>query len=104
MEPLKLEVPEIGRWYRTPANEVFSVVAIEEGAGEGGGTIEIQYFDGTLEELDHAEWGTLLAQAVPEPEDSSGALDMHVDADPDAGVDEPDADTWVDPLNLVDRL
>ncbi len=104
MAKLTLDPPEIGLWYRAQNGEVFSVVAMDSNHAENAGTIEIQYFDGAVEELDRTEWGTLLPRAVPEPEDCSGALDMHTDADPDAGVDEPDDGAWVDPLNVVDRL
>ncbi len=104
MEKLKLDPPEIGLWYRAQNGDVFSVVALESNQAETGGTVEIQYFDGAVEEIDRSEWGVMLPQMIPEPEDCSGALDMHVDADPDAGVDEPDDGTWIDPLSVVDRL
>ncbi|HYW76060.1 MAG TPA: DUF6763 family protein [Gammaproteobacteria bacterium] len=104
MEKLTLNLPEIGLWYRAQNGDVFSVVAMESNYAENQGTIEIQYFDGAVEELDRTEWGAMLPQAIPEPEDCSGALDMRADADPDAGVDESVDDTWVDPLSVVDRL
>lgn len=104
MEKLKLDPPDIGIWYRAQNGDVFSVVAIESDRAESGGTVEIQYFDGAVEELDRSDWAAMIPQVVPEPEDCSGALDMHADSDPDAGVDEPDDGTWVDPLSVVDRL
>ena len=104
MEKLTLDPPEIGLWYRAQNGDVFSVVAMDSKYAENTGTIEIQYFDGAVEELDRTEWSTMLPRAIPEPEDCSGALDMHTDADPDAGVDVPDAGAWIDPLSVVDRL
>lgn len=104
MEPLELDPPEIGRWYKTPSEALFNVVAIEAGAEEGGGTIEIQHFDGSIEEIDRAEWAALLARPVAEPEDCSGALDMGAEADPDAGIGESGGDDWIDPLSIVDHL
>jgi len=104
METLKLDSPEIGIWYRGKNGEIFSVVAMESNRADSTGTIEIQYFDGAVEEVDRMDWAVMLPRVIPEPEDCSGALDMHVDADPDAGVDEPDDGTWVDPLSVVDRL
>ena len=104
MEKLTLDPPEIGLWYRAKNGDVFSIVAIESNDADSTGTIEIQYFDGAVEELDRTEWSAMLPRTIPEPEDCSGALDMRADADPDAGVDEPDDGTWIDPLNVVDRL
>ena len=104
MATLNLDAPEVGLWYRGQNGEVFSVVALEPNHAESAGAIEIQYFDGAIAEIDRADWAMMLPRVIPEPEDCSGALDMRADADPDAGVDEPDDGTWVDPLNVVDRL
>jgi hypothetical protein len=43
--------PVIGEWYRRPGGETFEVVAIDP----DDRTIEIQYFDGTVEELELEE-------------------------------------------------
>ena len=39
--------PIIGDWYKNEAGEIFEVVAFDETAG----LIEIQYFDGMVEEI-----------------------------------------------------
>ena len=44
--------PAIGEWYRFLDGDEFEVVAIDE----DDGTIEVQYFDGTVEELESADW------------------------------------------------
>ena len=45
--------PEIGDWYRqTNGGALFEVVSYDE----DDGTVEIQYFDGTVEEIDIEEW------------------------------------------------
>lgn len=44
--------PVIGDWYRNITGENYEVVAIDE----DDGTVEIQYFDGSLEELDLDTW------------------------------------------------
>ena len=41
--------PTIGNWYRIHGGDSFEVVAFDE----DDGTIELQYFDGTVEEMDH---------------------------------------------------
>lgn len=68
--------PVIGAWYRRTGGESFEVVAIDE----DDGTIEIQYFDGTLEELDVEDWVTQWEDALLEtaeaPEDFTGPIDV----------------------------
>ena len=44
--------PTIGNWYRIQGSESFEVVAFDE----DDGTIELQYFDGTVEEMDLEDW------------------------------------------------
>jgi hypothetical protein len=68
--------PEIGEWYRGATNALFEVVAIDD-ADE---TIEIQYFDGTIEEMDFDSWNAMLMEnaieAADAPEDWSGSVDV----------------------------
>lgn len=68
--------PRIGDWYRTVEGECFEIVARDE----LDGTLELQYFDGTLDELDSAQWDDLILEPIEPPEDWHGALD----------IDEPD--------------
>lgn len=64
--------PIIGNWYRNQeTGNDFEVVAIDEDAQ----TIEIQYFDGELEELDLDAWYELPLEAIEAPEDWSGPFD-----------------------------
>jgi len=44
--------PGIGDWYRLNGGALFEVVALDD----DDGTIEIQYFDGTVEEMDIEDW------------------------------------------------
>jgi len=68
--------PSIGTWYRLRGGELFEVVAIDDDEG----TIDIQHFDGTVEEMDREDWavqwedGTL--EAAEAPEDWSGSVDV----------------------------
>lgn len=73
--------PVIGNWYRIQGNESFEVVAFDE----DDGTIELQYFDGTVEEMDLEDWqaaqeGNALEEIEP-PEDWTGSVDV----DPEEG-------------------
>ena len=44
--------PTIGNWYRIQGSDSFEVVAFDE----DDATIELQYFDGTVEEMDLEDW------------------------------------------------
>jgi hypothetical protein len=68
--------PNVGQWYRGVTNELFEVVAIDD----QDETIEIQYFDGTVTEMDFDTWNEQLfdrlLDAADAPEDWSGAIDV----------------------------
>ena len=68
--------PVVGQWYRGVTNELFEVVAIDE----EDETIEIQYFDGTVTEMEFDAWNEQLVErtldAADAPEDWSGAIDV----------------------------
>ena len=71
--------PVVGQWYRGGTNELFEVVAIDD----DDETIEIQYFDGTVAEVDFEAWNEQLLDelidAADAPEDWSGAVDMEAE-------------------------
>ncbi|CAN5344233.1 hypothetical protein BH24PSE2_BH24PSE2_11300 [soil metagenome] len=67
--------PVVGDWYRKPRGNLFEVVAIDE----DDGTVEVQHFDGTVEEIDIEAWHEMVLDTAEAPEDWSGS----VDADPD---------------------
>jgi len=64
--------PEIGAWYRRENGSLFEVVAVDE----EDGTIEIQYFDATIEEVELDRWQNLQLESVVAPEDWSGSVDI----------------------------
>ena len=78
-------VPNVGDWYRFSNGDLFEVVAFD--AEEG--TIELQYFDGTVEEMDFedwlANWQDREIEAAAAPEDWSGSVDMDAEDEPSAG-------------------
>jgi len=71
--------PIVGQWYRGTTNELFEVVAVDE----GDQTIEIQYFDGTVTEMDFDAWNEQLLDRLLDtadaPEDWSGAVDVEAE-------------------------
>jgi hypothetical protein len=73
--------PVIGNWYRIQGSESFEVVAFDE----DDGTIELQYFDGTVEEMDledwHAEKEAGRLDEVEAPEDWTGSVDVDPEQD-----------------------
>ena len=73
-------IPSIGQWFRRPNGTLFEVVAIDEGEN----TVEIQLFDGTIDEIDADGWSELLLIQVAAPDDVSGSLDMDLDEALDA--------------------
>jgi hypothetical protein len=68
--------PGIGDWYRLNSGSLFEVVAFDD----DDGTIEIQYFDGTVEEMDvedwEAQWEDGALETAEAPEDWSGSVDV----------------------------
>ena len=64
--------PVIGKWFRRPNGTMFEVVALDE----EDGTIEIQFFDGTIDEVELEAWPGLLLIEVSAPEDWTGSVDM----------------------------
>ena len=99
MERIKLGEPEIGGWYRDLEGRLFEVVACDDHEG----AIDIQHYDGTVEELDAQDWLALLAQPAEPPEDCSGAMDL--ESDGLSGEFDGDGEPgWQDPLDRLDRM
>lgn len=90
--------PAIGRWYRRTNGQLFEVVAVDD----DDETIELQFFDGTIDEVDRETWSKLLIERVAPPEDWSGSVDM----DPEDYSGREDGDFpagYHDPLAFLDR-
>ena len=84
------------QWYRGGTNELFEVVAIDD----DDETIEIQYFDGTVAEVDFDAWNEQLLDelidAADAPEDWSGAVDMEAE-DLDREFEDNVCSAWSSP-------
>ena len=64
--------PIIDQWYHYPQKaQKFQVTAIDDDAA----TIEIQYFDGTVDEFENATWYAMEVEPVAAPEDWTGPMD-----------------------------
>lgn len=90
--------PVIGRWYRRTNGNLFEVVAIDE----QDATVELQFFDGTIDEVDLETWPGMLIERVGAPEDWSGSVDM--DPEDFSGNDSGEIPLgYHDPLSFLDR-
>ena len=89
--------PSVGDWYKDRSGETFEVVAMDEEAG----TVEVQYFDGTVEELDLDNWHEIHPVPVEAPEDWSGSLDITRE-DYGVDLDDPLHSDWQNPLDELD--
>ncbi len=64
--------PIIDNWYHNLESRArFEVVAVDERTQ----TVEIQHFDGEVEELDMETWNSLVLEFSEPPEDWSGPFD-----------------------------
>jgi len=89
---------EIGRWYtRADKGELFQVV----GRDESSRTIEIQSFDGDVDEIDSDGWPTLAPEPAEAPEDWTAPMD-DIETD-DLGYSETEmtAKDWNEPLQAL---
>ena len=91
--------PIVGEWYQPFEGQDFEVVAVDRDEC----TVEIQYFDGAIEELDFTGWGQLSLQGINPPEDWSGPMDMmKEDVVSDTGM--TSHEEWTNPLDALDVL
>lgn len=58
---------------------LFEIVAVDD----HDGTIELQHFDGTIEEVDPEGWISMRAEITAAPEDWSGSVDVSQEDVPD---------------------
>jgi hypothetical protein len=89
--------PVIGNWYKHENGEIFEIVALDS----DDATVEIQYFDGTIEELDFEAWGEMEIEEAQPPEDWSGPMD--VDDDDIEELQDKPTEEFDDPLEYLDR-
>lgn len=64
--------PRIGDWYRNTTGDTFEIVARDD----DDETLELQYYDGTVEELDAEAWEYLQPEPIEPPEDWNGSMDL----------------------------
>ncbi len=90
--------PEVGAWFQTPEGDFFEVVAYDPDQD----SIEIQFYDGTVEEYDEESWEELGLITAEPPEDWSGSLDVSGE-DYGVDLDRPAGDLHVNPLDTLEE-
>ena len=96
---MAIQYPVIGQWFSRPDGTLFEVVALDE----DDATVEIQQFDGTIDEVEIERWPELLLTEVSAPDDWSGSVDM----DPEDYVGKKETDMpsgYHDPLAFLDKI
>jgi hypothetical protein len=88
-------LPEVGHWYaHRDKGQLFQVVAFDE----DDGLIELQDFDGDVDEVDLDTWFEMPLDPAEAPEDWSGPVDVDTDEAGYAAVDGGARD-WRAPLD-----
>jgi hypothetical protein len=73
--------PGVGAWFRLNGGVPFEIVAVDD----DDGTIEVQYMDGTLEELDRDDWRIWCDEEALEAADASEDWSDSADVEADEG-------------------
>ncbi len=94
------EQPElaVGQWFTNAEGETLEIIAYDSDEG----VIEIQYFDGAVEEVDIDSWNESGMTPAAEPEDWSGPFD---DLERDDFGDTDQAmhpEDWSGPTNTIE--
>ena len=90
--------PKIGDWYKNTIGDAFEVIAQDN----DDDTLELQYYDGTLEELDAETWEYLHPEPIAPPEDWRGSMDISPE---DAYTPEiwSETEDWMSALERMDH-
>lgn len=93
--PTSLVKPIVGDWYQDREGELFEVVALDD----DDQTIEVQFFDGTLQEFDASDWLAMLPRIADAPEDWTGSMDVD-DEDHDDESEPNSTPAWLGASHL----
>ncbi len=93
--------PRVGDWYKNlEGGQMFEVVAFDEERGN----VEIQYFEGEVEEIDLDSWAEMTLAVAEPPEDWSAPFD-DLEKDELGFTDRAiKPENWSGPLNGIDRI
>ncbi len=83
--------PIVTTWYQhLDKGQKFQVVAVDNNEN----SIDIQYFDGDIEEIDIDHWYLMELEQIESPEDISGALDVSEIDDLGASITDTSPGDW----------
>lgn len=92
--------PVVQNWYlHLDKGQRFVVVAVDQDEG----SVEIQHFDGSLEEFTLDNWYQLDIEPAAEPENWSGALDIGDRDDLGTEITDTSGQDWNEPLTEIQR-
>ncbi|MCU7958541.1 MAG: hypothetical protein KZQ58_00785 [gamma proteobacterium symbiont of Bathyaustriella thionipta] len=91
---MQSRVPKVGKWYENTEGVTLEVVAFDN----EDGTVEVQFYDGTVEEYDLETWNSMLLLSADAPEDWSGSLDLQ-DDNYGVDLDRPAGESQFSPLD-----
>lgn len=87
--------PIVDNWYyHLDKGQRFYVVAVDEDSG----IVEIQYFDGDVEEISLDDWYDMDIELGDEPENWSGAMDIGEIDDLGTEITDTGPGDWAEPL------
>lgn len=90
--------PDVGYWYKDQEyNAIFEVVATDD----SDDYVEIQHFEGQIEELDIETWYEMNLKRIPAPEDCSGPYEISSE-DMGYDVDTIHPEDWSGPLSEIE--
>ncbi len=92
-----LLTPTIGQWYLNRSGAAFEVVAIDN----ANDAIDIQFVDGTVDELDDDRWSRTITEEIEPPKDCMTSLTDSSDADIIQTEFVPHSE-WLDTLDFMD--
>lgn len=88
----------IGDWFKTVDGDNLEVVAYDPDEG----VVEVQFYDGTVEEYDLEDWEELEVKQIAPPEDWAGSYDLTRD-DYGVDLDHPAGEPHPNPLDRLDE-
>lgn len=92
--------PTIGNWYKAKELEnVFEVVAFDEASN----LVEIQYYEGEIEEIDADDWKQLHITEISEPDDWTGPYEMNLEDTDEFLEDVHHPIIWENPVSMLDQ-
>lgn len=91
-------IPEPGEWFLISDRLVVMVTAVDKEER----MVEIQYFDGTIAEMDLDQWSRQSLESIEEPEDWSGPFDELENDDLGFDAIGIQATSWNNPIDRFD--